>query len=377
MGLWKDRTRKDWRYSFQIRGKVYAGGGFKTRREAQAGREKRKSELKAIRPKQTGMDFLTVSNAYLDDVERRHVKSTYLCKRLVFRTFLERVGNPLWETITPQRINQHLLSLPSNCRFNVHRKELSSLWQWGIKVMGIQMTNPVLAVDKMPHTPKIKTMPSQEEVVRMVLAARPGDEQDILLTVLHTWARIDEVLRCRWIDVNFERRVITLWTRKRKGGQLEADYQPMNQDLFDLLMRRWKEREQDTWVFYNRRYKTRYMHQQKTMQRICERAGINPLGHSKRKIRGKIVDVNLYYGFHTLRHFMGSYHADKLKTPLSVISKMYRHKNKRTTEIYLHTMDESMRAAIAQQDGIFTPQNAKPQAAPASINENANDSNKD
>ena len=36
MGIWKDKARKDWAYSFQYRGNRYGSRGFKTRREASA-----------------------------------------------------------------------------------------------------------------------------------------------------------------------------------------------------------------------------------------------------------------------------------------------------------------------------------------------------
>ena len=55
-----------------------------------------------------------------------------------------------------------------------------------------------------------------------------------------------------------------------------------------------------------------------------------------------------HYGFHSLRHFMASHLADKERTGMKVISGLLRHKNLKTTEIYLHSIDESQRKAIIE-----------------------------
>ena len=46
MSQWKDKVRKDWRYSFQYRNKRYAAGGFEDRREAKAAEAARRKALR-------------------------------------------------------------------------------------------------------------------------------------------------------------------------------------------------------------------------------------------------------------------------------------------------------------------------------------------
>ncbi len=50
-----------------------------------------------------------------------------------------------------------------------------------------------------------------------------GDERPLLLVLLHTLARISEILKLRWEDVNFNKSTIRLWTRKRSDGNMEYD----------------------------------------------------------------------------------------------------------------------------------------------------------
>jgi integrase len=84
----------------------------------------------------------------------------------------------------------------------------------------------------MPHIPAKKHIPAEEEILRLVMAADPETGRPLIQVILHTLGRIDEVLRLTWEDVNFDRRTVTLYTRKRKDGAFESDEMPMNGDLY-------------------------------------------------------------------------------------------------------------------------------------------------
>ncbi|MGZ6276795.1 MAG: tyrosine-type recombinase/integrase, partial [Syntrophales bacterium] len=61
--------------------------------------------------------------------------------------------------------------------------------------------------------------------------------------------------------------------------------------------------------------------------------------------------------------------ADQEKVGTKAVSGLLRHKNLRTTEIYLHSIDESHRAAVAQIEGKFSSKMANPQSDPHIRNE--------
>lgn len=375
MGVWKDKTRKDWCYSFKYRGKQYAGRSHKTRREATAAREDRRKivaeEFKRTLP---GMAYKEAASLYLDYAERRFSVSEYKYKRMVYQLFQKHLDKDVMiADIIPQDVRSYLLTRPSNNNFNVHRKELSALFAYAIKPLRVINYNPCSDVDRLPHTPNPKRILSEQDVLRLIIAADPKtDERDLILTCIHTLGRIDEVLRLTWNDVNFEKKAVTLWTRKRRDGASEPDDLPMNDDLYDVLHSRYVNRDHDKWVFYNEKTGDRYYHRPKLMASLCKRAGIEPIGNSKRKIfrgknKGKYKEVGLYFGFHALRHFVASHLADSGKVSTKAIQGLLRHKNLKTTEIYLHSIDESQRVAMAGIEGKFTSILTKVQPEGATI----------
>jgi integrase len=145
--------------------------------------------------------------------------------------------------------------------------------------------------------------------------------------------RVGEILRLRWEDVNFQEQAIRLWTQKRKGGNLELDWLPVNEDLEKILWELWQKRTQDEWVFLNPLTGSHYVHRFTLMKNICERAGVP------------------HYTYHTIRHFVASYLFDKKKASLPVISKLLRHKNLQTTEIYHQAIDPRVRETMRLLEG--------------------------
>jgi len=77
------------------------------------------------------------------------------------------------------------------------------------------------------------------------------------------------------------------------------------------------------------------------------------------------MTIPQYYGFHSIRHFMASYLMDEKKASLKTVSGMLRHKNVRTTEIYLHSVDSSALAATDKIRGEFTLKMSEPLRSPA------------
>jgi len=337
MPLWKDPKSGLWRYQFQHLGQRHGKYGFQdkktARREMEKHRERLEIQSQPISPSSPtpcALDLETLMVEYLRVAERQLAPKTLEYRKIVFRRFLRHTKNIPAPQVTTRVVEDYLLSRPTNHNFNKDRTELMRLFNWSFKRLMIP-SNPVALVEKLPvDTPK-KVIPTPEQMARMLMAA--GPERPLLLVVFHTMARIDEVLRLKWEDVNFEQKAVRLWTRKRRGGSWEYDWLPMNEDLEKVLWSLWQNRQDGEWVFFNPLTGTRYINRFKLMRSICRRAGVPQ------------------FGYHTIRHFVASYLVDKKKVSLPVISRLLRHKNLQTTERYLQAIDPRFRDTMRLLEG--------------------------
>jgi integrase len=280
--------------------------------------------------------FYEAATLYLDYSKRKHARQTFEYKRFVIKNFANLHGSTAMEEISPQQIHAYLSTRPTNHNYNAHRKDLCALWAYAIRVLKIVKENPCLALEKMPYTPPRKVIPAETDILKLIAVADPKtDERDLLMVMLLTLARVDEILRLTWADVSFDQAAISLWTRKRRDGNLEADTLPMSGDLKEILLKRWETRTQNDWVFYNTKTGTRYNRRPKFMAGLCNRAGVP------------------FFGFHALRHFMASFLADRQKVSKMTISRLLRHRALGTTEIYLQSIGEGQRSALESVKGMF------------------------
>lgn len=65
---------------------------------------------------------------------------------------------------------------------------------------------------------KTKYLPSLEVINKVINSADP-DVQDYLITIQDTMGRMSEINRLTWDDVDFARRFVTLYTRKKKDHE--------------------------------------------------------------------------------------------------------------------------------------------------------------
>ena len=70
-----------------------------------------------------------------------------------------------------------------------------------------------------------------------------------------------------------------------------------------------------------------YGDRKKLMKRLCEKAGVK------------------YFRFHPIRH-LGASIMDTNNVPIAAIQKILGHENRKTTEIYLHSLGDMERDAM-------------------------------
>ena len=336
MGFWKDKDRKHWCYKFEFQKKAYGARGFKTKKEAVAAREKHRIEVRKGKQIRVTMGFREVASLYLDDAKLRFTEKTYKYKASVYRSFLSFNGDQEISEITTVEIDRYLKTRATNHNFNVHRKELSALFSFAISHLELMHKNPVSKITKLPHNPKRKVIPQRETISTILEHADPIKQRPFLLILLHLAARVDEVLRLTWDDIDFSKRTVTRWTKKRSGGNYEPIVAYMNDELKLQLEILQKENKHEKWLFFNVRTGERYKQRRKMLSGLCEKA--------------KVPQIH----YHELRHYVASFLADNPDVSKKTIQDILGHKSLSTTEIYLHSVDKSQELALKSLDGKFS-----------------------
>jgi integrase len=85
---------------------------------------------------------------------------------------------------------------------------------YGIK-QNLTTLNPTKGMEFMPVGKKVMHISSKEDVAKVLLAADPNT-QDYLVAIINTMARVGEINRLTWNDVDFENKHVVLYTRKKK-----------------------------------------------------------------------------------------------------------------------------------------------------------------
>lgn len=353
---------KGWRFDFIHKGTRQTQAWFATKKEARKAEVERREEiLKAEQgeiaeqgqknppqtPSQqtqeqttpTAMDFLTLVNKRLDHVkaynsERHYTDHVYLARR-----WIKRWGEKVCNEIETEMIRLYLLErLRETSPFTANKelRYLRALFNFGMHPTRNWIDhNPTRGIDFFPVEKRVKYVPPQEDVFRVISMANP-DTQDYLWTIALTMGRVSEINRLTWQDVNFERQYVILYTRKKKGGNLTPRQVPMTKKLHDLLWRRYQIRDKNIpWIFWHRYQDCKtdslivgpYKDRKKIMKTLCNKAEVK------------------YFRYHALRHF-GASMLDQANVPIGTIQRILGHESRITTEIYLHSMGESERQAM-------------------------------
>ena len=299
-------------------------GGFKSRREALDWEETQQ----CLQPQPGDLALRDACVAHLLYCENRLKPNTLSYKKTAYRRFIEHCGPEMpFRQIDKAVIDSFIEAVAkmiSRKTANKYKIELSGLWAWAGRE-GYATGNPPRQIDPYAVKKSVKYVPPPEDIASLLKVAKTGFEHDFLICLLHTAARISEIRLLAWEDVDLARRILTLWTSKRRGGNMEARKLAMSDTLFEVLARRSQDR-QGEYVFCDPATGTCFTRTANRikyfMRDLCQRAGIQ------------------HFGAHSLRHFV----ATSINDPYRA-QKVLGHQNLRTTEIYLHDLEVDRGAA--------------------------------
>lgn len=334
------------------------------------------SETKALLKKQLTTRTTSVSVkqwavAYLKEIEMYVAKGARAAKTLdekqrafkrlaAYMTSLELPGLSPIETLDRnfcRKFLKHVFKERSGSQAIRTRKNLGHAWDWGAdewEHAWPAFRNPLKAVHSKEFPQKVnpRYVPPLTDFWKVFHTADDLQDRTMLLTYFTTAARKKEVFNLKLSDLDFDRRRIRLFTRKREGGVLEYDWLPMKKELQQALVVWLKQRAAIAGIdpehvfvclselpctdaYYGKPYQNRRHH----MGTLCKRAEVKP------------------FGYHSIRHLVAS-ELHRKGYDVGYIQELLRHKSPLTTTKYLQSLGlERIRKAV--DEGIVVPQNVK------------------
>jgi len=264
--------------------------------------------------------FLTsqISLKYLKYCQKRFKLNTYRQKTFILKSFLLSLQKDISiETISLSHVENYLddmYEVKGGKKANRDLRELGTFFNWVIQ-RDYLSSNPCQSVEKYHEDPFIKYVPPAEDI-QTILEIATQFEKDIILVAYHALARAGEIRSIKPDDCDFENDMLTLWTRKRKGGSLEPDQIEMNKTLKSVLSR--YAVNAVNYIFERNEKQLSKNSLDKVLPKLCKKAGIKP------------------FTFHSIRHHVATLLATRLS--LLEVQKALRHKRATTTDIYLRSL---------------------------------------
>ncbi len=335
------KKAKGWRYDFTHKGLRYTMAWFRTKKEALRAEALKKEEIKNPQPTQetkTDMGFLELVNIRLDHVKAYNSASHYRDYCYMARRWVTLWGGLSCEEITTEMIEKFVLKRSKVSAFTANKeiRYLRATFNFGQKKKLVK-SNPTKNLDFLPVEKRVKHIPPTEDIEKVIKLA-DHDTQDYLYAICDTMARVSEINRLCWDDVDLNQKApyVILYTRKKKGGHLTPRKVPMTTRLFKILSRRHGERDPEKpWVFWHRYFSRKeqawkegpYRDRKNLMKGLCKKANVR------------------YFRFHPLRH-AGASVMENNQVPVGAIQRILGHENRTTTEIYLHSLGNSEIEAV-------------------------------
>ena len=237
---------KGWRYDFTLNGNRHTQAWFKTKNEAKMAEAERRKEVMepSTQPEtSTDMGFLELVNRRLDHVRSYNSARYYSDHRYLAKRWVKCWGTLQCGEITQDMVQEFILerSRVSPYTANVELRCLRSLFNFGKKRKWVD-GNPTEGIDFLPVEKKVRYVPPPGDIGKVIEVA-DQDTQDYLWTIRETMARVSEVNRLIWDDVDLQHKYVVLYTRKKKGGHLTPRKIPMTERLFEILSRRFQQRD--------------------------------------------------------------------------------------------------------------------------------------
>jgi len=273
----------------------------------------------------------------LEELQRRNYAETTIdCYIRAVEDFSQRFRLPP-DRLGPRHIREYQAELFQKQKLatSTVRQRLAALRFFYIKTL-----KKAWSVEDTPYPRKTRRLPtilSQEEVARLIDAARPPLHRTLLMTLYATGLRRAELARLRVSDIDSQRMVIHV-----RGGKGRKDRDVLlSPRLLDELRQHWRRlrRKPSVWLFPSR------------YGRSSDRP-ITPKGiyHACKEAARRAAFQKVVYP-HTLRHCFAT-HLLEAGADLRTIQVLLGHGDLKETTIYLHLSQRHLHATASPLDSL-------------------------
>lgn len=135
----------------------------------------------------------SAAKQYLDDVQARMSRQTYVEKQSVFRLLFQAAQPDMpMESIGTQQAAAFLsgqFKKRGGNAANGDRKNLCAWWAWCQAQLGLEVPSPFSRIKKFPEKRQPRAI-AEEGALRTIMDSEDGEVHLLLLTLLHTAARV-------------------------------------------------------------------------------------------------------------------------------------------------------------------------------------------
>lgn len=231
-----------WYYCFRYRKQCYRQSGFMTKAEAQIAEEvTRKEVILGDKPRSvtTILNFKELFDKFMETRQFTNAPGTVIREKLRIKSFLKAFCKTNVNRISPADINWFVQSRKksglANRSVNLELTLLRSIFRYGVEIESA-VRNPAKDVSNLPETRKQVVIPTHSDFIRLIeIAAKtPNGFQFVawLWFRAYTGTRPSESLSVKWSDIDFDRGVVQIESRK---GSQENEIKERHVDLHPNL----------------------------------------------------------------------------------------------------------------------------------------------
>ncbi|MBD3181882.1 tyrosine-type recombinase/integrase [Candidatus Poribacteria bacterium] len=307
-----------------------------TKKEAE--RVQRKLEAEIVEGKwelwlKEDITFSDLVEGYLEYSSTTKARSTSRGDKCrINKHLLPHFGKIPLSQITPQMLENYkqkrVKEGAAPVTVNHDLSNLSHMFKMAIR-WGYIDKNAASSVERMKVTKNLPRFLNQEEIQRLIEAAEGSYIHPLIVTALHTGMRKGELFNLKWMDIDFDRRTVTI--------QSKSDWHTKNYKSRMIQL---------TPVLYNilREHRER----SGLSEYVFTYCGKKLKSNIKRTWSGVLGKAGLErVTLHTLRHTFAS-HLVMAGVALREVQELMGHQSYETTLLYAHVAEEHSKKKVLQ-----------------------------